>query len=282
MTEPNGGIHSAVPFTYDQALFPLDRVAYTGAGSVIYPPGGVFGPRIQKDIQLVLLDSGHMEVNIAGQTRSVKPGHATLLMPGNEEYFVFSRTQETWHRWISVHFSFLEHEEERILSDLPFSVPISSHLNRITEMILSMKMEFPEDSRMMTSLGHLALQIYYASVTSTAAKPPDHASVILVKQLIQERFGDELTLNDLAAHAGVTAEHLIRLFRKSEGTTPIRYLWNYRCIRAVELLKQSGLSISEITYRCGFKSTFHFAKSIKRQVGLTPTEIRQSSWLGGG
>ncbi|MFE0559776.1 helix-turn-helix domain-containing protein [Paenibacillus sp. NPDC058910] len=282
MTESDGSVHSAAHFSHNQEIFPLERVACTGAGSVIYPPGGVFGPRIQKDIQLVLLDSGHMEVNIAGQSQIVKPGHAALLMPGYEEFFVFSQKQETWHRWISVHFSSFRCEEEQILSNLPFCVPITSHLNRITEMILSMKAEYPEDSRLMISLGHLALQIYYAGVTSTATKPPGHSSVILVKQLIQERFGDELTLNDLAAHAGVTAEHLIRLFRKSDGTTPIRYLWNYRCIRAVELLKQTGLSISEIADRCGFKSTFHFAKSIKKQVGLTPTEIRQSSWLGGG
>lgn len=269
-----------VHFSDNREPFPLERIAYTGAGSVIYPPGGIFGPRIQKDIQLVLLDSGHMEVNIAGQTRSVNPGHAVLLVPGYEEYFIFSQKQETRHRWISVHVGSIRHEEECFLSELPVCVPITGHLNRITEMILSMKAEHPEDSRIMVSLGYLALQIYFDSVALTGVKPPTHSSVNLVKLLIQDRFSDELTLNDLAEHAGVTPEHLVRLFRKSEGTTPIRYLWNYRCIRAIELLKQTGLSISEIAERCGYKSTFHFSKSIKKQAGLTPTKIRQSSWLG--
>ena len=48
-------------------------VESANAGTVVYPPGGKFGPRIQQDLQLVMLHTGSLEIDIDGI------GHGTSL-----------------------------------------------------------------------------------------------------------------------------------------------------------------------------------------------------------
>ncbi|GMK38062.1 hypothetical protein PCCS19_11160 [Paenibacillus sp. CCS19] len=83
---------------------------------------------------------------------------------------------------------------------------------------------------------------------------------------------------DIAAKAGVSPEHLLRLFKKHEGPTPIQYVWKYRIDRAIELLIHTGLNVTEVSERCGFKTTHHFARMIKQETGRTASEIRRLSW----
>jgi AraC family transcriptional regulator of arabinose operon len=102
----------------------------------------------------------------------------------------------------------------------------------------------------------------------------------LVKSLIQERYQEELALVDLAAKAHVSPGHLIRLFRKHEAMTPTQYLWRYRVERGVELLRTTGLAIGEVAERCGFKTSYHFARMVKAYKGRPPKEIRCNDWNG--
>lgn len=52
---------------------PSVEVNKTFVGNIVYPPGGRYGPRLQADIQLVLLHTGSMEVRIDGITHAVPP-----------------------------------------------------------------------------------------------------------------------------------------------------------------------------------------------------------------
>lgn len=84
------------------------------AGSVVYSPGGRFGPRIQQDKQMIMLYTGEMNVKIDERELHVEPGNVLLLKPGHEETFLFSKTEETWHRWISIHVPHLNSDQAGI------------------------------------------------------------------------------------------------------------------------------------------------------------------------
>ena len=90
---------------------------------------------------------------------------------------------------------------------------------------------------------------------------------------------EELPLNRLTSISRLTPEHLIRIFRHDEGMTPIQYLWQYRVNQGMKLLQSTGLSINEIAVQSGFKTSYHFARTIKRHTGQTPTEIRKKKLL---
>jgi AraC-like DNA-binding protein len=256
---------------------PISKAVSAVGGTIVYPPGGCYGPRHQADVQIVFLHTGHMTVAVDGESFHLAPGHAALLKPGHQELFEFAGDQETWHRWIAVHFDTLTADQTAYLDGLPFSIPISEELNRIMDLMLSLKTAHHEESDVMRTLGLAALSLY-AYGRDTPQIQEVHPSVWSAKTYIHEHYAEEITLHDLSVIAGISPEYLVRLFRDSEKITPIKYLWRYRVRRAIELLTQTGLSITEIAARSGFKTTYHFARSIKEQTGKTPTDIRTLSW----
>ncbi|MFD0618394.1 AraC family transcriptional regulator [Paenibacillus sp. GCM10027629] len=259
---------------------PFDSLRNAYAGSIVYPPGGRYGPRIQQDLQLVLLYTGEMTVTIDGRPLHVQPGHVVLLKPGHEELFAFSKTEETWHRWISVHVSPLSEEMRNTLHQLPELLPLTEEMNKLTDLMLSMLRHVPSNDITILSLGLAAIHLYPTETRRLLLQREKHPALYTALTWINEHYSDEITLHELAGHAGVSSEHLIRLFKQHEHTTPMQYVWAYRANRAVELLTNTGLTVSEIAERCGFKTSNHFARLIKQYKGRTASEIRQVSWSG--
>jgi transcriptional regulator GlxA family with amidase domain len=81
--------------------------------------------------------------------------------------------------------------------------------------------------------------------------------------------------------AAITPQHLIRVFRQHYQVTPGRYLWHARVERGAGLLAATGLTVSEIADRCGFKNPFHFSRLLRKMQGVSPRELRQRAWVKG-
>lgn len=247
------------------------------AGSVVYAPGSAFGPRIQQDLQLILLHTGAMNIDIDGLQLQLPVEHITLLKPGHQEMFTFAQEHETWHRWVAVTVESVT-EQAHVLNELPLSIPISDRMNRIVELMLLLQNASLECSVVLNDLAHAALMLYISEATQLSLFERIHPAVLSVKEYIHQHYAEELNLARLAVFASVSPEHLIRLFQRSESITPTKYLWYYRVKQGLELLRSSGLSIGDIAERVGFKTSYHFARSTKQQTGKTASEIRKESW----
>jgi len=68
-----------------------------GVGEVIYRPGGIYGPRTQPNVQLVLLHSGEITVWVDDVPRHATAESVCLLLPGHREQFVFARNAPVPH-----------------------------------------------------------------------------------------------------------------------------------------------------------------------------------------
>jgi AraC family transcriptional regulator of arabinose operon len=255
-------------------------VTSTKAGTVVYPPGSIFGPRIQQDLQLVLLHTGTMTVKIDHTSLTLPPGHITLLKPGYEETFYFAKQEETWHRWIAISFAKLPISLGTRLSQLPYFIPISDRMNRIVELMLLLQNASLDCQESLNDLARAALMLYVSEANQFYQNGRVHPIILAVKEHIHLHYAEHLNLSSMAKHANVTPEHLIRLFRRQEGFTPTKYLWNYRLNQGLELLRNTGLSIGEIAEKTGFKTSYHFSRSMKLLSGKTASEIRIESWNG--
>lgn len=90
---------------------------------------------------------------------------------------------------------------------------------------------------------------------------------------IEEVYADpEFNIEKLSDTVGLSRGHLHRKIKELTGTTPVDFLRNYRLGKAVVLLKQKQLSISEISYQVGFSSPAYFSKCFKQAYNATPTE----------
>lgn len=92
---------------------------------------------------------------------------------------------------------------------------------------------------------------------------------------IHRNFGEKITLEEIAAAANVSEREANRIFQKIIRQSPFEYLLNYRLSMAKELLSHSDLSITEISYRCGFTDSAYMGKQFRKANGITPKEYRQ-------
>ncbi len=106
-----------------------------------------------------------------------------------------------------------------------------------------------------------------AAASSTAA-------VQAARWRIERDFAAPLRLSALAAAAGVSTFHLIRLFRAATGLTPHAYLEQVRVHRASELLRQ-GMGVSLVACLTGFADQSHLTRQFRKLVGVPPGEYRR-------
>ena len=92
--------------------------------------------------------------------------------------------------------------------------------------------------------------------------------------LMEANLEEPIELDHLAAYVDLSRRQLERLFQKYLNCSPSRYYLKLRLIRARQLLKQTSLSIVELTHVCGFVSTPHFSKCYREHFGVPPSDER--------
>jgi len=88
-------------------------------------------------------------------------------------------------------------------------------------------------------------------------------------ELLREQLAEPVTLDDLAAYAGLDKFHLCRAFRAQVGMPPYAYLTRLRIMRAKELLA-SGVKPSDIAPQVGLYDQSQLNRHFRRIVGTTP------------
>lgn len=88
--------------------------------------------------------------------------------------------------------------------------------------------------------------------------------------------GEKHTLAGLAKEAAMSVSSYTRKFREATGLSSSEYLIRLRLDEARQLLGGSGLSVTEIAYRCGFSSTSHLIRLFRARQGITPVQYRRA------
>jgi len=78
----------------------------------------------------------------------------------------------------------------------------------------------------------------------------------------------------LARVSGVSEAHFARSFKQAFGVPPHRYLLTRRIERAMALLRDTDLSITEIAFQCGWGSLGTFGRTVRDVTGESPGAIR--------
>jgi AraC family transcriptional regulator len=82
-------------------------------------------------------------------------------------------------------------------------------------------------------------------------------------------------LQGLARESGISRARLAQLFRQQVGSSIHKVLNKIRVEHAQRLLKESGLSVSEIAQDCGFATSQHFARIFRGLTGFSAAEYRR-------
>nr|WP_243757493.1 AraC family transcriptional regulator [Allobranchiibius sp. GilTou38] len=94
------------------------------------------------------------------------------------------------------------------------------------------------------------------------------------RDLADQSYASNLDLADLASAAGLSKFHFIRLFAATYGLTPGAYLSTRRIERAQDLLRCTGLTVTEVCHEVGFSSLGSFSSRFRALVGETPRQFQ--------
>ena len=91
---------------------------------------------------------------------------------------------------------------------------------------------------------------------------------------IQDHFTENISLEQLAASAGISRSEAGRCFKKYYSQPPMSYVTLYRLKYAQELLAKSSMTVNEVAAQCGFRDSSYFVKVFRKHLGQTPSEYR--------
>ncbi len=107
--------------------------------------------------------------------------------------------------------------------------------------------------------------------------PPPARHLLKAKDLADVRYAEALTVDDMAAAAGLSRSHFSRSFAAAFGETPRAYLQTRRLERAAALLRSTDRSVADICMMVGLSSVGTFTTTFVRAYGQTPQAYRASA-----
>ena len=102
-----------------------------------------------------------------------------------------------------------------------------------------------------------------------------HPSLVRAIGYIAGHLHDDMTLQAISDHAFVSPSHLDRLFRRTFGLSPMRFVILLRVEKAKRLLRNFQYSVSEAGFASGFGNLRSFQRLFKKWIGCTPSEYRR-------
>jgi len=97
-----------------------------------------------------------------------------------------------------------------------------------------------------------------------------------VFRLIERRYGQRLTLGDLAESVHLHPAYFSSVFREATSMPPLRYVAQYRLNRVRELLLSTQIPVGEIALETGYRDPSYLDRVFRRVEGLSPVAYRRA------
>ena len=97
-----------------------------------------------------------------------------------------------------------------------------------------------------------------------------------VTKYVNQNFKQQITLRDAAALAFMEKTYFSKKFKQMTGFGFKEYLTLIRLREAENLLRDTAMSISEISESCGFTGSNYFGDAFKKEKGVSPSEFRKN------
>lgn len=116
------------------------------------------------------------------------------------------------------------------------------------------------------------------SVKTTSSNKVNTLTNTRMKQLIQyieEHYFEDITTQILMEQISSSESVLLRCFKQTVGTSPMRFILDYRIEKASSMLLTTMKKSCEIAIECGFNDFSYFTKVFRQKKGITPVEYRK-------
>lgn len=93
---------------------------------------------------------------------------------------------------------------------------------------------------------------------------------------IEDNYKSDISLDTIASSVHLSKHHFVRIFKETQGISPMKYLLRVRLLAAKDLLGRTELSIGEIATAVGYEHALTFSRVFKNSEDISPTEYRNN------
>ena len=244
--------------TYDISLL--------GAGSYKAPEGKNYPAHQHYEWEIVYYRAGFIECLVGEEVFKASPGLVLLTPPGVPHSEV-ALTDYANH-WLSLKVNgsppwtrFCFDDRERNLERL-FGAIVqewNGHAFQREEML----------ELLVKQLCLTLERVFSSGQTSEGEK-----TVAAAARLIEQQYTAPLTVKKVAGQLGISPAYLRQLFARYRGSNPLAYLQSLRLQHALQLIKNSNLTLEVVARLSGYDSASHLSRHVKRETGKNPGEFR--------
>jgi AraC-like DNA-binding protein len=281
---------AGAPITFTQCLWRSDPTVWAGFPLELHRigPHGTLRDFDVPDVLLGACVAGSAEMEFGAGTRArralMQPGCCVLLDRGaNQQPIRWSGIRETLYiRLQAERLQRLAPELADGARPTPRYAVADPHVQQLAlSMLGEARAASPHGALYADGLS-LALAAYLLQPAPEMPAPRrsgrlPQAKAAAVRDYVTAHLGTHVALVDLARIAGFSAHHFMELFKNTFGSTPHRYVLGERVDAARRLLREDGLSISDIALAVGFADQSHFTAIFRKATGTTPKRFRENN-----
>ena len=149
-------------------------------------------------------------------------------------------------------------------------------------MAMAIESTAEECNKNIACLPQINAEIYriFAAICKKAHKGIIKTRYSYIKRGIDLLENDsDLSMEEIARICGVSEGYFRRLFKEYSGYNPMDFRQKHRIEKAKQLLLLDNLSVGEIARELHFSDIYHFSKSFKKIVGVSPSEYQKDGTL---
>lgn len=234
--------------------------------------------------ELICILSGEFSVTLGHATQVVAAGSMLYINP-DEIHSLEARAPDS--QLLTLQFSPNLFDETHPAPQMNYAVsadqqdravdwPIRNGVIALLEHLVAAQPSFTRIALVYQLLGTLAAAAEnQADRRQVTVRKKDQLLVKYGIEFINRHFDDELNLSTIADNAGVSYHHFSRIFKKVSGYNFKEYLTMIRINKAKQLLKDTHIPITDISYSCGFSGHKQLIFAFNKYCRMTPTAFRK-------
>jgi methylphosphotriester-DNA--protein-cysteine methyltransferase len=251
------------------ALVHLDEPpALAAVGIGVHGPAGQVDEFLLPDLWQFHLYGYEADLTVDGTPHLIRPGRVSLVPPGAEVRYRYRGRSE--HLYVHLRLS-----SSGTARSVPVIQDAGPELPLLTAQLRQALAVWPNTAARAAAEVWAALwRVVHLAPPTTRETQVAHPAVAAAVALIETRLAEPLTVSGIAKAAGVSHNHLTRLFRAALGETVVGYIRARRMERARHFLRATTLTIPAVAASVGIPDLQAFNKACRRELGAAPRSIR--------
>ncbi len=254
---------------------------------VSFQPFETFGPHQHLRIEINYVKKGNCILHLENESISFNENEMMIICSNVEHTFEAGSEGTTLMQleFLPEIFSrFNPHAQDETGELTP--VTIFSEENRLIKIVNNVRImravqRIVNEMNLKNKYYQYLVVMYYAELLILIYRYMDESSLPICTNeslkkaisYIRMNYQTDISISDVAGQTGVGERYLRKLFAQHLNLSPLDYLNQIRINKAIELLRNTEMSIKEICFICGFKSPQYFSRVFKQQMGITPREV---------